>query len=655
MTKYLTKSKYQLAMQCPTKLYYASHNDYVNKLEDNSFLEALAEGGHQVGELAKCYFPDGQFINSLNIDEAINQTRKLLKLDNVVIFEAAIVFEQCLVRVDVLEKIGNSIRIIEVKAKSCVGSDSNQFLNKNGDKIQSGWKPYIEDVAFQKWVVKSAFPQSSVVAKLMLVNKSSTSEVSGLNQSFRISNEDNITNVSFIGDAQAIRNAKPLLIAVSADSSAQMIYDEIDINGRNYSQRIVHYCALINANEKAKPVLTSKCSACEFRVAENDLGEGEKSGFLECWKQVTGLSSTELSQPLSIDVWNSRKKNDWLESGIYLMSALDENDIAIKAGDNGLSQSERQWKQVEKNINNDDTPYLDVTALQHEVDSWTYPLHFIDFETNKSAIPFHEGRRPYEQIAFQYSHHQVEKDGSVKHAGQFLNTEPTEFPNYDFVRSLKAELSQDNGTVFMFFPHENRVLNDIYNQLDEDVTPPADKNELQEFIISITEGSGANKGCWQAGERMMVDLCELVKRFYYDPLTGGSNSIKQVLPAVLARSKLLQDIYSKPIYGNQGGISSLNFNNHAWFSVESVDPYKSLEKIFNDIDSEDVLLLSSNEDIADGGAAMTAYAYLQYSDMSDQERQALRDGLLRYCELDTMAMVMIYQAWMDWLGSGVNL
>ena len=62
----------------------------------------------------------------------------------------------------------------------------------------------------------------------------------------------------------------------------------------------------------------------------------------------------------------------------------------------------------------------------------------------------------------------------------------------------------------------------------------------------------------------MVDMYELVKRFFYDPYTKGSNSIKQVLPAVLNSSTFLQEKYSKPIYGSIEGIKSLNFKDWKW-------------------------------------------------------------------------------------------
>lgn len=52
---------------------------------------------------------------------------------------------------------------------------------------------------------------------------------------------------------------------------------------------------------------------------------------------------------------------------------------------------------------------------------------------------------------------------------------------------------------------------------------------------------------------------------------------------------------------------------------------------------------SEMDGIADGGMALTAYAKLQYVDMSEKEREELTQGLKKYCELDTLAMVMVYE------------
>jgi hypothetical protein len=51
--------------------------------------------------------------------------------------------------------------------------------------------------------------------------------------------------------------------------------------------------------------------------------------------------------------------------------------------------------------------------------------------------------------------------------------------------------------------------------------------------------------------------------------------------------------------------------------------------------------------IAEGGAAAAAYARLQFEDLNPLTCQKIKDALLRYCELDTLAMVMIVEAWRD--------
>ena len=49
--------------------------------------------------------------------------------------------------------------------------------------------------------------------------------------------------------------------------------------------------------------------------------------------------------------------------------------------------------------------------------------------------------------------------------------------------------------------------------------------------------------------------------------------------------------------------------------------------------------------IAEGGAAATAYARLQFEELDHQSREKICSALLRYCELDTLAMVMVVEAW----------
>lgn len=148
----------------------------------------------------------------------------------------------------------------------------------------------------------------------------------------------------------------------------------------------------------------------------------------------------------------------------------------------------------------------------------------------------------------------------------------------------------------------------------------------------------------------MVDMLQIVKRFYYDPRMGGSNSLKDVLPAVLSRSRFLQEKYSGPVYGGSGEIVSLNFENQPWLNVEDgkvSNPYDLLPKIYEGSSDSTLEFWSGEDALKDGGAAMTAYARIQYVEMQDYEREAIRTALLKYCELDTLAMVMLYEGLKD--------
>ena len=95
-------------------------------------------------------------------------------------------------------------------------------------------------------------------------------------------------------------------------------------------------------------------------------------------------------------------------------------------------------------------------------------------------------------------------------------------------------------------------------------------------------------------------------------------------------------------------MSSKNFNaNHVWLSIENgnvISPYNMLPSVHNDMSQEEIeTSLSQIENIDDGGAALTAYGKIQYTDMTNEEREKIGIALKRYCELDTLAMVMIYE------------
>ena len=53
--RYLTKSRYRMACECPTSVFYTKKSKdepaYIDNGIDDPFLEALRDGGFQVGEM----------------------------------------------------------------------------------------------------------------------------------------------------------------------------------------------------------------------------------------------------------------------------------------------------------------------------------------------------------------------------------------------------------------------------------------------------------------------------------------------------------------------------------------------------------------------------------------------------------------------------
>ena len=687
--KLFTKSAFKIALECPRKLHYYRNPDiYANADAGDEFLQALAEGGFQVGELAKiyCEVPLENDVKEKDYAGSLARTQELMQQRHVNIAEAAFRFGNLFVRVDILRRDGHVIDLIEVKAKSW-NPDVDKFEGtRPAGCVQSDIRPYVYDVAFQKYVVTQALRELypgerfTVRARLMMADKSKTTDINGLNQLFKIRKVGNRSEVVRANNIDQVLSQShvQVLTAFDVDGLCDRVIagttTEQGKDGFMLNMKFLDYVDAMSQkycdNKSCTISLGSKCFKCQFQSNGSD---GKKDGYKECWGKVAKFTDKDFNEPLVKDLWAGylgTKRDVWTKAGVYKMADITETLLDrhnAKDTKPGLDHCERKWLQIAMATDNKDLladyasdilecgAYLDVEGLRQEMSKWQFPLHMIDFETTAVALPYYEGMRPYEQVAFQFSHHIIEKtnDGgyTIRHAWQYLNNDVTKFPNFEFVRALREQLCHDEGSIFRYAPHENSILRAIYKQLEESTEP--DKQELMDFIDEIThvKDKKTHKMLHQ-GKRDMVDLWEVVKRYFYEPREmGGSNSIKEVLPAVLNISQFLKDKYSKPIYGKD--IPSLNISSAKPIAWITFDPTGRVENQYHllppvrsllgipIIDNDMLEKMGADMTIANGGAALTAYNKLMFCDgnMTD----ALREALLRYCELDTMAMVFIWE------------
>jgi len=655
----LSKSRFKQGLECPNKLFFSNNKEVYHNVKNNDpFLQALASGGFQVEEYARLQYPGGVLIEDpqdrkiYDYQDLADQTSELLKQENVVIYEAAFYIDDLFIRTDVLVKKGTHIQLIEVKAKSLDPSENYNFVGKS-KKIVSSWKPYLFDLAFQTYVTKLCLPTYTITPYLCLVDKTKSATVDGLNQFFRVKKDPNnrtgvkvkIDDISQLGEN--ILHQENLSEVVSKIHNGDYTY----YDNLNFHEAVKLLSEIRMQNYYPNwPAQFSACKKCEFKKDESLDGKKKQSGFEYCFKKQYQWTDQDFKKSNIFNVWDL-KDPKLMQQGLLFKSQLTPEDIKYKEAAGKLSRKERQWLQIEKEPHNDFTEFVDIKGLKDEMNTWVYPLHFIDFETSTVPLPFHTGRKPYEQIAFQYSHHIYHEDGRIEHANEYINATAGEFPNFEFVESLQQALSKDEGTIFKFATHENTILNSIRAQLKASDAP--NKESLISFIETISHPTNDNPDPWivptrkqNQGTRDMVDLCKVIIMYYYNPHTFGSNSIKKVLPAVLKSSQFVQKKYSKPI--GAIAVSSKNLpDDHIWLTKrenEIISPYKTLPPVYDNISQEEIeARLSNIENVDDGGAALTAYGKTQYTDMTEKERQDISDALKRYCELDTLAMVMIYE------------
>ena len=635
--RYLTKSRYRMACECPTKLFYTKKKAYKDNGLDDPFLAALRDGGFQVGELARQYYGKGVLIDTLDEAEALKLTAEEMSKPKALIFEAAFLYQNLFIRADIVQKIGNSVRLIEVKSKSIRPHDPADSLNTKKGLPKSDWNLTLQDIAFQTHVLQEAHPGLEIEPYLMLVDKEKQAVVDAMNSYFYLKQGGAGKNPEVVLSQplppQMLQRGNWILCELSVRDVVERLLKE-DYDGKTFTQRAKDWSDHYAKDIKIAPVLSKECRDCQFRANPDERKKGLLSGYHECWRAVSGLPDAKLDSGTVVEIWQYRKKEELLQQGIYHQTQVKPE---IFTGSFGPRQ-QQQVTCVQKNIT---TPLVDIAGLTTDLSRLEYPLHFIDFETIRGAIPFHKDSAPYEQVAFQFSHHVVEKNGTIRHEGEWISLKRGQWPNADFLKELQKDLSKDGGSILHYANHEQQVLRDMADQVER--TDP----RLASWARGLMDSSKGDHG---QGMGRMVDLKKILEARYYHPLAGGSNSLKKILPSILQTSSLLKKKYSSPIYGTPS-MPSKNFKAMTWIQGKA-DPYELLPPVSADIPLDVERVFGENDKINQGGAAMTAFAKVQFTQCSAAEVAGVKKALLQYCELDTLAMVMLWEEWQDQLQNG---
>lgn len=589
----ISKTDYKIARSCPAKLYYRM-NKYPSTKDEDEYIELLAEGGYMIGAIATLLFDNAILVDEPDHDKAAALTKEYFKQENITLLEAAFERRGKFARPDILIKQGAALTLIEVKAKSFDSREENIFRGKRGD-IKTGWLPYLEDITFQALILRELFPQSTLTCELMMPDKSKTTEIDNLYSLFALNTiaEDDSgyprARFTFTGDVDELRRSH-FLTRINVDLEVGELLPEVSAAAESFIQSI-------NPLSKLPAQISFACKDCEYRVEKTKI----KNGFRECWG---GLADPE---PHLLDLYfggTVREVQTLIEAGKTSLYDLPESALSKKDGSLG-ARAQRQLMQMRNSKLQ--TEWID-PALGDILSSHVYPLHFIDFETSGLAVPYHAGMRPFENVAFQWSCHTLSAPGAEPVHNEWINLEEV-FPNFAFAESLMEQLGR-NGTVYMWATHESSILKQIRAQMDGRY-----KNaQLSAWLDQITDGR-------------LVDMNDLTLKHYFHPIMKGRTSIKKVLDAVWQVNEGLRKRYPEYVKMEDGALLS---------------PHKSLPPL--EINGRDAF-------VHEGTGAITAYQSMLYGPQKGDEsiRERWKNLLLQYCQLDTLAMVMIHRHWMETL------
>jgi hypothetical protein len=674
----LSKSEFKLATSCFRKLYYYK-NGYPKTTDDNDFIEMLAEGGYMVGALTTLLFDNGVDINkdtTYSKDKTENTLKWLVSNEKIVLFEAAFKTadgRNC--RVDILEKIGNTINVLEIKAKSWDSkvyklegkSEKNEmtgeYISKN---VTTEFKPYLEDVIFQTLIVQEVLgSQYNVHPFLVLPDKSKSTTIEGLNGLFDIKKlpltEKGFKgyDVSFTGSISELK-ADNLMYRVDISSFYEKNHAEVlERSEEMLKYMIADFNDSELSEEENKIVIGGKCKKCEYRLKDE---QGTKNGYKECWSDLAYVDNHFFNLTQFGNIFKGVNKQLELAS-LIANKTVTINDIP----DDLFYAAEKKVKKGElpppRELAYNGRPYYQKTEKEEFINpemanilsELEYPLYFIDFETSRMALPYHKGMRPYEVVAYQWSIHTIgEKNKPIdknKWHTEWLNVKDS-FPNSEFVRTLYKKI-KGKGTILIWSSYEKSILTEILNQYEKYKN---NDNKLSDEILNwLREWSLLELADFDLSKSLkVIDMEKLANKYYFHPYTNGRTSIKPTLPAAInaAQSPIIKDWLetftdSINLYKEENGAIINPYNLLPALPITTI----SVEKTETD---EDNTAVAGSDDyyIKEGGAAMRAYQDMMYGFAKNDEakKKTIEDGLKKYCQLDTLAMVIIWHHWKTHFG-----
>ena len=250
-----------------------------------------------------------------------------------------------------------------------------------------------------------------------------------------------------------------------------------------------------------------------------------------CWREQRGIPEYSI---FDISRLRSDKKFELYKSGIVKFEDIKELD-KFNASQQIQIRSELSKEQI-----------IDKGAIKEFLETLSYPLYHLDFETFQQAVPEFIGLRPYEQIPFQFSIHKDDGKGNLEHF-EFL-AEVGADPRYELALNLIKFIPQDVCVLAFNMSFEKGVIRRLAANY------PQISNELMAIHDNIKDL-----------------MAPFVSKSYCHPKMQGSYSIKYVLPALVPE---FESAYKDLNLIHHGGEAMQAYEAMAYMPDKERDAYK---------------------------------------------------------------------------------
>lgn len=459
----LSKSDFIMYRECPNNVWVKIHEpEEYSKFEISDFEKSLGVMGNEVERLARGMFPAGVLVEGRGVD-AQKITTKLISDRTPVIFQPVFATDNYLAAADVLKwnEDARAYDIYEIKMSSTKEENDDEEEEGKPKKVNKKKElQYEYDLSFQVNVLRLC---GVPINKKYLVR---------LNKEYVKNGELDFTpGKLFIIEDKTEAVEKLMAVALSEMEQAY-----------NYLSAIKTPTAPCPCYYKGR---SSHCTAFTYINPE-----------------VPAYSVHDLNR-----IGNSKAYlKELLDANILTIEKVPENEIPKPSHTkDGKPGKPRKLNQVKAYKSKEEI--IDIDAIRTELNSLTFPLYFLDYETYPTAIPVYNGYHPYQHIVFQYSVHVLEsKDSELKHFELIiLDGDPAE----RIVEGLRSCIGNTGSIISWYKAFENARNRDLARLVPL-------QYEFLHDVISRT-----------------YDLMDIVENQYYvHHGFKGSSSIKKVQPVL---------------------------------------------------------------------------------------------------------------------------